>query len=137
MKIKIQDDGMITGFPHHDGRVLSMNFVNNSTFEITISSICKDVTTLVISSVKLLSIENVREANIVDGFYVSKVSKLSSVRCGGAVKKFGFRSFEEFMSEYYEEYIFEMACSFGAELFAIIDNLSGIELKNNLGQPSN
>tara|TARA_Y100001001_G_C7894155_1_gene269290 strand:- start:26 stop:415 length:390 start_codon:yes stop_codon:yes gene_type:complete len=129
MKLKFEENGIVSGFPHHDGMFSYIKFVGKNEIELEVVSIGKVRSTLVINGVKLLSLNNLKEANIIDGFYWSKFSELSQSLIEMLPSRFEFSSLSEFQKEYANSFLIEMACSYGAEMFILVDNLSDIKLK--------
>jgi hypothetical protein len=128
--LRVEDNGMICGFPHHDGLLTKLGFIDDSTIEIEIISTENEKNSIIINQTKLLSVNNLREANIVDGIYWSRLSEQSQASIDRLSSKFGYSSASTFMTEHAEHYLIEMACSYGCELFFVVDSLSAIKLEN-------
>lgn len=119
--IQVDEKGQLIGFSHHDGRIKSINFLENSNIDLHLIGENKIKSCISLKKVRFFIANNLREGNIVDRTYLWHISNLPDKLLRRLLNFFELGSAEFLQSkDKVNTYVFWLECSYGAEMVAVL-----------------
>lgn len=117
MKLQLGAGGQVEGFRCHDGTLLAIGF-GEQAVTLQIQNSAGTVLQIEFICLARMMINDLREGNILDRFYLWQVEDLSGHLRQRLEAYFGSGALNDISSS---GFILSMECSYGAELFGLIE----------------
>lgn len=114
--------GRVEGFSYHDGKIKSIEFLSGDVVQVEFMSLNGSVSALILGGVDLMSINNLREGNIVSSIFLWEIASIPTHVVRRVIDVFDLE-LSSSMSEVRRGFLVVVECSYGAELYALVDNV--------------